>query len=327
MTLKISKRGHVSPFLVMQILGEAKQRAAQGEDIIHLEAGQPADPAPDAVIAAAQRTLQENQLGYTETLGLTALRHRIVQHYQDYYGINITPEQIAVTTGSSASFLLSFLAAFDPGDRVGITVPGYPAYRNILIALGIEPITLHVGAEDNFRLNTDHLSNCRQKLDGLILTSPANPTGAMLDDAALAAVVNYCRDHEIRLIADEIYHGITFGNGSTTALNFDPRCIVINSFSKYFCMTGWRLGWMILPDDLQKSVERLAQNLFVAPPTLPQYAALAAFDCREPLDKAGQTLSAQSRSTTRRITNSWLAMPLTYRRRFLPVYGYQPNKR
>lgn len=284
MTLKISKRGNIPPFLVMEILAEAKKRAASGEDIIHLEAGQPASAAPKPVIETAQRSLQEHPLGYTEPLGLPELRHKIAQYYHDYYSVTIDPEQVIITTGSSAGFLLSFLAAFDPGDRVGISVPGYPAYRNILIALGIKPVELRIGPTDNFRLTTELLAACEQPLDGLILASPANPTGAMLNNKELQTLINYCRDHKIRFIADEIYHGITFDQSTQTAIAYDPECIIINSFSKYFCMTGWRLGWMVVPENLLHPVTCLAQNLFVSPPTLPQYAALKVFDCRKQLD-------------------------------------------
>jgi len=210
------------------------------------------------------------------------LRQRVAQYYQDYHATSVALEQVIITTGSSGGFLLSFLACFDPGDRVGITVPGYPAYRHILMALGIEPVELRITPKNNFHLKTEALAD--QKLDGLILASPANPTGAMLDDQELQTLIDYCRDQGIRFIADEIYHGITYEQKPQTAVALDPECIVINSFSKYFCMTGWRLGWMILPLELLRSVECLAQNLFVSPPTLSQYSAQKVFDCRGPLD-------------------------------------------
>ncbi len=284
MVLKASKRGAIPPFIVMDMLRDANERAAAGADIIHLELGQPGTPAPAGVIAAARRALDTEQLGYTEAFGLPDLRARIARHYQDTYGVEVPPDRIVVTTGSSGGFVLAFLAAFDPGDRVAIADPGYPAYRNILLALGVEPVPLPSGPDSRFQPSVDLLEAAGGALDGLIVASPSNPSGTMLDAAALGELVEYCHARGIRLISDEIYHGITYEMAATTALRFTDEAIVINSFSKYFSMTGWRIGWMVVPEDLTRPAECLKQNLFISAPTLSQHAALAAFDCADELN-------------------------------------------
>lgn len=284
MALKVSRRGAVPPFIAMEVLREANERAARGENVLHLEVGQPSTPAPKAVVEAAKRALDTDQIGYTEALGIPPLRRRIGQHYRDMYGVDVDPTRIVVTTGSSGAFLLSFLAAFDPGDRVALAAPGYPAYRNILAALGLEPVNIEVGSATRFQPTPELLDRVAGNVDGLIVASPSNPAGTMLDGAAFKRLHGYCRDTGIRLVSDEIYHGITFGMQPTTALALGDDAIVINSFSKYFSMTGWRLGWMIPPTDLLRPIECLAQNLFISPPTLPQIAASAVFDCRAELD-------------------------------------------
>jgi len=283
MPLKTARRAGISPFFAMEVLRAANERAAAGETVLHLELGQPGTPAPRGVIDAAKRALEAEPLGYTEALGVPALRRRIAGHYQDFYGVAVDPGRIVVTTGSSGAFLLAFLAAFDPGDRVALAAPGYPAYRNILSALGVEPVLLPTGPEDRFQ-PTPALLATAGPLDGLIVASPANPTGTMLSPAAFRRLHDECRDRGIRFVSDEIYHGITYDETPTTAAAFAEDALVINSFSKYFSMTGWRLGWMVAPVDLLRPIERLAQNLFIAPPTLPQHAAQAAFDCRDELD-------------------------------------------
>jgi aspartate/methionine/tyrosine aminotransferase len=284
LVLKVARRGVVPPFIAMEVLRDANARAAAGEEVLHLEVGQPGSGAPQAVIDAAKRALDQDQLGYTEALGIPALRRRIARYYRDTYGVDVDADRVVVTTGSSGAFLLGFLAAFDAGDRVALAAPGYPAYRNILAALGIEPVELLAGRETRFQPTVGLLERQTGRFDGLIVASPSNPAGTMLDAESFRQLFDYCRRSGIRLVSDEIYHGITYGMTATTALSLGDEAIVINSFSKYFSMTGWRLGWMILPRDLLRPVECLAQNLFISPPTLPQLAALAVFDCRAELD-------------------------------------------
>lgn len=286
MAIKTARRAAVPPFIVMDVLAAANERAAQGHAVYHLEVGQPSTPAPKGVVAAARRALDGDRLGYTEALGVPALRQRIAEHYRAWYGVALDPARVVVTTGSSGAFLLAFLAAFDAGDRVALAAPGYPAYRNILAALGVEPVLLPVGANTRFQ-PTAALLEARLdgggRLDGLIVASPSNPTGTMLDRRALADLAALCGRRGIRLVSDEIYHGITYGEPGATALALSDQAIVVNSFSKYFSMTGWRLGWLVLPADLVRPVECLAQNLFISPPSLSQLAAVAAFDCHDEL--------------------------------------------
>jgi aspartate/methionine/tyrosine aminotransferase len=282
--LKIARRAAVPPFIAMEVLRDANERAARGEDVLHLEVGQPSTSAPRAVIEAAQRALDREQIGYTEALGILPLRSRIARHYLETYGVTVDPARIVVTTGSSGAFLLGFLAAFDAGDRVALAAPGYPAYRNILAALGITPVNLLTGTATRFQPSPALLEEADGPIDGLIVASPSNPAGTMIDAESFRRLCDYCRSRGIRLISDEIYHGITYGMTPTTALALGDDAIVINSFSKYFSMTGWRLGWMIPPDDLLRPIECLAQNLFISPPTLPQIAASAVFDCRTELE-------------------------------------------
>ncbi len=282
MALKIAQRGLIDPFIVMDVLRAANELAAAGENVLHLEVGQPATPAPQKVVAAAQAALQEELLGYTDSLGMPELRRRIAQHYADFYGVAIDAGRVVVTTGSSGGFLLAFLSAFEPGDRVALAAPGYPAYRNILSALGVEPVLLETTAADRFQ-PTPELLQAAGDIDGLILVSPSNPTGTMVGQAELEALVAWCRKAGVRLISDEIYHGITYGSPAATVAGLDGDAIVINSFSKYFSMTGWRLGWMVVPENLLRPVECLAQNLFVSPPSLSQHAAIAAFDSHDEL--------------------------------------------
>ncbi|HWG79539.1 MAG TPA: aminotransferase class I/II-fold pyridoxal phosphate-dependent enzyme [Stellaceae bacterium] len=284
MTIKIAKRGQVPPFIAMDVLRAANERAAAGDDVLHLEVGQPSTPAPAAVLAAARQALGRQTLGYTDALGLPALREAIAGHYRERYGVALDPSRVVVTTGSSGAFLLAFLAAFEPGERVALAAPAYPAYRNILTALDLVPIELTAGPEHRFQATLDVLRAQGQGIDGLIVASPANPTGTMLAPDELAAIVRHCRDMGIRLVSDEIYHGIVYSVTATTALSSGDEAFVINSFSKYFSMTGWRLGWMVVPEDMLRAIECLAQNLFISPPALSQHAALAAFACRDELD-------------------------------------------
>jgi len=284
MAIKSSRRGQIPPFIVMDVMAAANARAAEGFDIIHLEVGQPSTPAPAGVITAARAALETDRIGYTEAFGLPALRRAIVARYRDQYGIDLPERRIAVTTGSSGAFILSFLAAFDAGDRVAFAAPGYPGYRNILAALDIETISLPARREDGFQPTVELLEALDRPPDGLIVASPANPTGSMLDEAALRRLVDWCRANGVRVISDEIYHGITYGKEAVTMAALDPAAVVINSFSKYYSMTGWRLGWMVVPEDLLRTTECLAQNLFISPPTLSQFAALGVFDCTAELE-------------------------------------------
>ena len=279
MVLKVADRGKIPPFIVMDVMQAAASREAKGGDILHLEVGQPSTKAPSKVIAAARTALDNDKLGYTPALGLLSLRAGIAEHYKEWYGIDVPVERIVATKGSSAAFILSFMAAFDPGDRVAMASPGYPAYRNILKSLGITPISILTELEHRFQPTVSLLEGLKQPIDGLIIASPSNPTGTMIDHKEMQDLSNYCKEKDIRLISDEIYHGINYEKKAVSALETHEESLIINSFSKYFSMTGWRLGWMIVPEDLIRSVECLAQNMFISPPTLSQIAASAAFDC------------------------------------------------
>jgi aspartate/methionine/tyrosine aminotransferase len=274
--MKPSARSGVAPFIVMDVLREANARAARGESILHLEAGEPGGPTPAPVAEAARRALEAGRIGYTEALGLPALRTRIARFYGERYGIDLDPERVVVTAGASAGFILAFLAAFDAGQRVALAEPGYPAYRNILSTLGIEPVALPTTRASHYQPTPAHLEP--EQLDGLLIQSPANPTGAILTGAALEALLEAARARNLVTISDEIYHGITYGEPAETALAFDDTALVINSFSKYFAMTGFRIGWMIVPALLLRPIERLSQNLFISPNALSQHAAMGAFE-------------------------------------------------
>jgi len=287
MALKRSIRGQVPPFIVMDVMAEANRREVAGEDVLHLEVGQPSTGAPSGVIEVAQATLVSDKLGYTEALGIPPLRERIARYYGETHDIDLAADRVVVTTGSSGGFMLAFLSAFDTGDRVALADPGYPAYRNILSALGIEAVAVPTTIDDRYQPTPELLDRVVREtgaIDGLIVASPANPTGTMLAAAEMKALTGYCDANGIRLISDEIYHGITYEGAGETALSFTDNAFIVNSFSKYYSMTGWRVGWMVVPEDLHRSVECLAQNLFISVPALSQRAACAAFDCREELD-------------------------------------------
>jgi aspartate/methionine/tyrosine aminotransferase len=286
-----SKRSNISPFIVMDVMRAAAEREASGAAVIHMEVGEPGSAPPLAAREAVMRLLSGGPVGYTGAFGLPALRARISQHYQDLYGASVDPERIVVTMGSSAAFILSFLAAFDAGDRIGVQIPGYPAYRNTTAALDLVPVSLRTSAATRWTPTPTQVREAHMQapLKGLLIASPNNPTGTVISRSDLSKLAQTARDLGLWLISDEIYHGLTYGVGETTALAVEPDAIVINSFSKYWCMTGWRVGWMVVPERLLRPVEKLAQNLFISPPLPSQVAALAAFDAGPELEliKAG----------------------------------------
>lgn len=285
MAAAISRRSEVEPFHAMDVLAEANRLKAQGHPVVSLAVGQPSDPAPAIVRQAAAEAIAAGKIGYTDSLGLPALRKAIAAHYADHYGIEVPAARIAVTTGSSAGFNLAFLAMFDPGDRVAITAPGYPAYRNVLIALGLEVVEIRLDGEG--ALTAEHLERAHRErpLKGLLFASPANPTGAVIPPEALRGIIEAARAMGIAVISDEIYHRLAYDAPDTTALAFGDDVTVINSFSKYYCMTGWRIGWMVLPEALVRPIERLAQSLYISAPEISQAAAIRAFEAGDELDR------------------------------------------
>lgn len=279
--MRISRRGDVDPFIVMDVMEAARLAEAGGRSIMHMEVGQPGTPAPAAARAALAEAMEAGSLGYTVALGLPALRVRIARLYRDWYGVDLDPERVVVTAGSSAAFILAFTSLFDRGDRVAIGDPGYPSYRNILRALDLVPVGIPTDAARRFQ---PAVADLTPDLAGLLVASPSNPTGTMLDHAALSELIGAAADRGIAFISDEIYHGIQYGARAVTALEISDEVYVINSFSKYFSMTGWRIGWMVVPPAHVRRVERLVQNLFICAPHASQVAALAAMDATEELD-------------------------------------------
>ncbi len=286
-----SERSDVAPFIAMDVLAEAARLESEGRTIIHMEVGQPSAPAPKPALAAAEDALKIGKLGYTEALGIKSLREALSTHYRRTYGVEVSASRIMATTGSSAGFNLAFLSAFDPGDRIVLTAPGYPAYRNILKALGLVPVEVEVDAETRWSLTPAHLEAAQKQgpVKGVLVASPANPTGTMMTAEALSELIGYCEDQGIWFISDEIYHGLDYAGEQKTALETSQNVIIINSFSKYYCMTGWRIGWMVLPEQLVRPTERIAQSLYISPPELSQIAATAALDAVQELEavKAG----------------------------------------
>ncbi|WP_197917864.1 pyridoxal phosphate-dependent aminotransferase [Thiosulfatihalobacter marinus] len=280
--MRNSRRGAVDPFIVMDVMEAARQAEADGRHIIHMEVGQPGTAAPAAARAALAQAMQTDALGYTVALGLPALRARIARLYGDWYDVDLDPSRVIVTPGSSGAFLLAFTALFEAGDRVAIGAPGYPSYRQILRALSLEPIDIQTADENRLQPVPADLAGL--DFAGLMVASPANPTGTMLDRAAMSALIDLCADRGAAFISDEIYHGIEYEARAVTALELTDETYVINSFSKYFSMTGWRVGWMVVPPDHVRLVERLAQNMFICPPHASQVAALAAMDCVDELE-------------------------------------------
>jgi aspartate/methionine/tyrosine aminotransferase len=278
--LTVAVRAAVPPFHVMDVWAAAAERQRTHGDLVNLSAGQPSTPAPAPVRAAAAAALDGDVLGYTVALGIPELREAIAAHYARTYGLDVPPEQVVATTGSSGGFLLAFLAAFDPGDRVALARPGYPCYRNILTALGCQVVDLPCGPQTRYQPTVAMLEALDEPVRGLVVASPANPTGTVLDPAELAALAEYCERTGVQLISDEIYHGISYPGAPATSSAWatSREAIVVNSFSKYFAMTGWRLGWLLVPPRLLRAVDCLTGNFTICPPALAQRAALGAFD-------------------------------------------------
>jgi len=284
--MSASARSNVPPFMVMDVVAAAARLEAAGRRIIHMEIGQPAAAAPATAIAAARAALAAGRIGYTQSLGIPSLRRRIARHYAETQNVDIDPARIVVTTGSSAGFILAFLSLFEAGDRVAIASPGYPPYRHILTALGCEPVLIETRAQTRWALTGAALTAAHRArpLHGVLAASPANPTGTMMTAEALADLMGAAHDAGIRFISDEIYHGLDYAFPAVSAARLTDEAVIINSFSKYFCMTGWRIGWMVVPPALVRTVERLQQNLAISVPTLSQIAAEAAFDGRAEMD-------------------------------------------
>lgn len=292
--LAAAERADIAPFIVMDVMRAAAAREAAGERVIHMEVGQPATAAPKAARERVTASLDRDNLGYTVALGLPELRARISGLYKSWYGLDVDPDRIVITSGSSAAFVLTFLALFDVGATVGLPSPGYPCYRHILTALGVKSHLIETTADHRWMPTRGQIEAAadRHDLAGLLLASPNNPTGTMLSPDRLAEVANVCRARGVWFISDEIYHGLTWGIAQDTALRHSPDAIVINSFSKYFSMTGWRVGWMVVPETLVRTVERLAQNLYICPPTIAQVAALGAFDGTDELEANAKVYAA-----------------------------------
>jgi aspartate/methionine/tyrosine aminotransferase len=311
-----SKRSNVPPFMVMDVMAAAAALEAKGVRVVHMEVGQPAAPAPATALAAAQAALVHGRIGYTETLGIASLRARICRHYADTYELALDPARVVVTTGSSGGFILAFLALFEPGDRVSLANPGYPPYRHILSALGCEPVLIETSADTRWALSAKALIAAHRQtpLAGVVVASPANPTGTMMDADTLTRLIAVAEAEGIRVISDEIYHGLDYAFAAETAANVSKHALVINSFSKYFCMTGWRVGWMVVPESLVRAVERLQGNLAISVPTLAQVAAEAAFDGKAEMEAVKHGYEVNRRILTEGLPKAGLDQ-------FLPVDG------
>jgi aspartate/methionine/tyrosine aminotransferase len=311
-----SKRSNVPPFIVMDVMAAAAAIEASGRRVVHLEVGQPAAPAPATALKAAQAALTHGRIGYTETLGIASLRARIARHYRDIYNLALDPARVAVTTGSSGGFILAFLALFEAGDRVALANPGYPPYRHILAALGCEPVLIETSAATRWALSPKALiaAHRASPLKGVVIASPANPTGTMMDADALARLIAVAEAEGIRVVSDEIYHGLDYAFAAETAVKLSERAVVINSFSKYFCMTGWRVGWMVVPESLTRTIDRLQGNLAISVPTLSQIAGEAAFDGRAEMEAVKHGYEENRRILTEGLPKAGLD-------KFLPVDG------
>src|ERR1700709_978020 len=314
--LAASGRSDVPPFMVMDVMAAAARIEAAGGHVIHMEVGQRAASAHKGAIVAAHAALDGGRIDYTSALEPPSLRGRIARHYRDAYRCTVDSGRIIVTTGSSGAFILAFLAMFEPGDRVAVTVPGYPPYRHILTALGCEPVLIETHSDTRHALTGEALlaAHREKPLQGVLVGSPANPTGTMMSREALTSLITAAEGAGIRFISDEIYHGLDYAFPAVTAAELSPRALVINSFSKYFCMTGWRVGWMVVPEPLVRPMERLQQNLSISVPTLSQIAAEAAFEGRE-----GMEAIKRGYQETRRILIEGL--PKAGLTEFLPADG------
>jgi aspartate/methionine/tyrosine aminotransferase len=290
-----SRRAAVAPFMAMDVLRAARRLEREGRRIVHMELGEPGAPTPRRMLKAATTALSAGAPGYGEAAGDPMLRARIARHYCEHYGVELGPERVMITTGSSGAFLLAFISAFDVGARIGVAAPGYPAYLNILEALGLVPVPIEIGEDTRFAPTAAWIeaAHRRNRLDGLLLMSPANPTGSMISTEELGRIAGFCEEAGVTLVADEIYHGLEYVSPAPTALRFSRDAIVVNSFSKYYAMTGWRLGWIVAPESLARPIERLQQSLAICAPTLAQRVALETFEAREELEaiKAGYAKS------------------------------------
>lgn len=313
--LSPSRRSDVPPFIVMDVMAAAAQVEAAGRHVIHMEVGQPFQPAPKTALEAARAALG-SRIAYTEALGMPSLRARIARYYADTYGLDLDPGRVVVTTGSSGGFMLAFLTLFEPGDRVALANPGYPPYRHILTALGCEPVLIETSAATRWVISPEALLEAHRKtpLKGLLVASPANPTGTMMDAQSLARLISVAEAEGIKVISDEIYHGLDYAFAAETAAKLSDRAVIINSFSKYFCMTGWRIGWLVMPEPLVRPVERLQQNFAISVPALSQIAAQAAFDGGDEMEAVKHVYEENRRILTEGLPKAGLD-------RFLPVDG------
>ena len=303
----LSKRGQVSNFIVMDLFEEAQSLSKKGKKIIHFEAGQPTAKLPNSAFKEALNKIKTTNVSYTSPIGLNLLKKKISNHYLKKYKIRIDHKNIVISFGSSGAFILAFLSAFDKGDVIGVTVPNYPAYKNMIKAFDLKMKPILCNSEKNFEYNFKNI--CKYKnLNGLLISNPLNPTGAVIKKEDIVKISSFCKKNNIRIIADEIYHGIDFSENTDTFFKFNNESIIINSFSKYFLLTGWRIGWLVCPDSLYSSVKNLAPNLFVAPPTISQYVALSALDQENYLKKIVKTYKEN--------------MELLYKS--LPKIGFQP---
>ncbi|WP_137045040.1 pyridoxal phosphate-dependent aminotransferase [Pseudolabrys sp. FHR47] len=310
-----SRRSEVPPFIVMDVMAAAAQAEAEGRHVVHMEVGQPFQPAPKTALDAARAALS-GRIAYTEALGMPSLRARIARHYADTYGLDLDPARVVVTTGSSGGFILAFLSLFEAGDRVALANPGYPPYRHILSALGCEPVLIETSAATRWVMSPEALIAAHRKtpLAGLLIASPANPTGTMMDREHLAQLIAAAEAEGIKVISDEIYHGLDYAFAAETAAKLSDHAVIINSFSKYFCMTGWRIGWLVMPEPLTRSVERLQQNFAISVPALSQIAAEAAFDGAEEMEAVKHVYEANRRVLVDGLPKAGLD-------KFLPVDG------
>ena len=285
--MKSSLRSRIDPFIVMDIMERANAVEKKGQTVVHMEVGQPGTSAPKAAKDFLKASMEDNPMGYTVALGLPDLRKKIAELYGDWYGLDVDWNRIIITGGSSAGFILSFTALFDKLDKVGLPNPGYPSYRQIIKTLDLDPVLINTTKKNKFQPTPNDLS--RYNINGLLIASPGNPTGSMIEREPLEALVNYCVDRKVSLISDEIYHGIQYDMKPSTVLEYTDSCYIINSFSKYFSMTGWRIGWIIVPKEHVRVVERIQQNMFICASHASQILALGSFESKNELEKNLET--------------------------------------